>query len=95
MKVKFKQWNCDIRIRHYNNDRIVLQLVDEKTGSSIATATVNIPDAILDMDEVCIKDYSENTGMLACLVEAGIVTDTGKRIQSGFVTIPICIYHPD
>ena len=95
MKVRFKQWDCDVKINHYNNDRIALQLVGEKNGEHIATATVNVPDGILEENEVFIKDYSENTGMLACLVEAGIVTDTGRRIQSGFVNIPICIFVPE
>jgi len=31
--------------------------------------------------------------MLAALVEAGIVTDTGQKVNSGFVQIPICIFN--
>jgi hypothetical protein len=95
MKVKFKHWDCKINIREYNNGRKALQLVDAKTAEPIATATVNVPDAILEDNEILIKDYSENTGMLNALVEAGIVTDTGKRIQSGFVNIPVCIFIPE
>ena len=93
MNVKFKHWNCEIRVFHYNNGRTALQLVDAETSEPIATATVNVPDAYLAENEVLIKDYSENKGMLKVLVDAGIVTDTGERVKSGFVSIPICIYN--
>ena len=96
MNVKFKQWDCKINVRQYGNGRTALQLVDAKTSEPIATATVNVPDAILEDNEILIKDYSENTGMLNALVETGIVTDTGKRVETGFVTIPVCLFkNPD
>ena len=95
MNVKFKKWNCKINVREYGNGRTALQLVDAKTSEPIATATVNVPDEHLEENEILIKNYSENTGMLAALVGAGIVTDTGKTIKTGFITIPICIYIPE
>ena len=94
MKVRFKEWDCKVLVKQYdNNGRIVLQLVDSETSAPIATATVNMPDEYLAETEVLIKDYSENEGMLAALVEAGIVTDTGQKVNSGFVQIPICIFN--
>jgi len=29
MKVRFKQWNCDVILAKYNNERIAIQLVEE------------------------------------------------------------------
>jgi hypothetical protein len=58
----------------------------------ITTCSVNIPEQLVMMqpDEILIKDYSENEGMLDLLIKEGVVTDTGHRVQSGFVEIPIC-----
>lgn len=90
MKIKFQQWDCILEMGGYsNNGRIALELIDERDGEFVATATVNIPEANLPWDELLIKDYSENEGMLDCLVNAGLVTRTGKSVQTGFVTCPI------
>jgi hypothetical protein len=89
--VKFKGWVCDLVFDWYTvNGRLSIDLIDLEDGQPIAHATVNIPDYDLPPDEVIIKDYSENEGMLAALVKIGIVKPTGKRIQTGFVYCPIC-----
>lgn len=94
--IKFKQWMCKITKAQYANNRTALQLVDSKTGEPIATATVNIPDKHLEENEIFIKNYSENEGMLLALIKAGIVEVTGRSVQSGFVNIPIAkIIHPE
>lgn len=74
--------------RTYSNGRHALRLNDAD-GGVYATASVNLPDVELAHDEICVKDYSENEGMLAALIAAGIVEDTGRRATSGHVTIPI------
>lgn len=87
-KVKFMRWLCTIEERRYGNGRLALELVDSK-GEPVAVATVNVPGSPLADDEVFIKDYSENEGMLDSLVAAGIVERTGKSVQSGFISIPV------
>lgn len=53
-------------------------------------ATVDyLPDVPLAPHEVLIKDYSENQGMLAALMAAGIVRDTGRRVACGFVELAV------
>ena len=97
---KFNIWDCEIVKHKYSNGRTALQLVsavdvdDVYKGEPIATATVNIPEMDLKENEVIIKDYSENEGMLEALVAAGIVVPTGRFVDSGFVTCPICILNP-
>lgn len=95
MKVKFKEWDCNMEKRTYYNGRLALQLTDTEDGSPIATATVNIPEIDLNEGEVLIKDYSENEGMFATLEAAGIVKATRQVVASGHVTIPICRYTGD
>jgi len=45
--------------------------------------------------EILIKDYSENEGMLDALVAAGVVSDTGRRIQSEYAVIPVAKLAPE
>ena len=89
-QVQFKQWNCLLDIRHYENNRTALLLIDAEDHSPVATATVNLPDVELKSNEVIIKDYSENEGMLAALIAAGIVGKPIWYAKTGFVTCPIC-----
>lgn len=87
--VKFKQWNCNVVFLHYHNGRTAIQLTDSVTHEPIAMASVNV-DTKLEDDEICIKDYSENEGMLSAMVNHGIVSEPIRFVQSGFVTIPVC-----
>jgi hypothetical protein len=79
--VQFKNWKCHVRKGFYGNGRLALSLTDASTGEPIAIATVNIPDAELAANEVFIKDYAGNASILAEMVSAGWLRDTGKRIQ--------------
>jgi hypothetical protein len=88
--VQFKQWTCFPRWQKYANGRPALQLVDAETGEAIAKATVNLPDEWLDTDEIIIKSYEENLGMMEALVQAGIVHPAHRRIQTGWVTVGVC-----
>jgi hypothetical protein len=52
------------------------------------SVTVNLNG--LDENEVAIKNYSENEGILDVLVAEGIVKSPHRYVNSGFVKIPIC-----
>lgn len=93
-RVRFKSWDCIVRKCQYDNGRPALQLIDAEDGSPIATATVNLPDVPLGRNQVAIKDWSENEGMLKALTEAGIVKPTGQTVPSGYVEVPICELQP-
>lgn len=94
--VNFKKWECAVEFcRYMDNDRPAIQLVDGETWEPIATATVNLPDVEMEEDEVAVKTYSENEGMLEALLEAGVVTELVRFEYSGFVTIPIYKLHED
>ncbi|MEI8194279.1 MAG: hypothetical protein WCI73_00055 [Phycisphaerae bacterium] len=90
VKVKFREWDCVLKELRYTNGRTALTLLDAQTRDSVACATVNLPDRALGPNEVFIKDWSENEGMLTALEAAGVVRPTGEMVQSGFVAIPKC-----
>jgi hypothetical protein len=48
----------------------------------VATATLNLPEIALGPDEVIIKDYSENEGMLDTLILAGLFSFSTSRSTS-------------
>ena len=70
----------------------VLRLIlnDAHTGEQVGVATVNLPDVEAGRNEVFIKNYSENEGMLKALVAAGVVRDTGRVAAADFALIPRC-----
>lgn len=87
-KVKFQDWYCETVVKRYLNGNTAIQLWNEEEGL-IATATVNLGEK-LPRNQAYIKDYSENTGMLDVLKEAGIVKKVVSMEQSGWVMIPLC-----
>lgn len=88
MRVKFKKWDCEVKLGRYGNGRLVLALKDDE--GPVAVATVNVPEEPLGPGEVCVKDYSENEGMFSALVEAGILEPEAVRVvPQGFVKVPV------
>jgi hypothetical protein len=83
-KVLFLGEQCSVVKTSYATGGVALQLRCED-GEPMCTATVNIQHVVPD-GHVLIKDWSENQGVLAALIEAGIVEDTGKTVTTGFVT---------
>lgn len=79
----------------YSNGRTALELIDTEDGIPYATASVNLSDVLLEENEIFIKDYAENEGILNFLVQNNIVKRTEKGVQSGFVWIPVCILNPE
>ena len=90
--VRFLDTDCTVQKRQYSNGRVALSLVDEE--GPVATATVNLPGVPLGKNQVLIKDYSENEGILDALVAAGVVKSTGQMVRSGFVEVPVCELQP-
>lgn len=88
--VQFKEWRCEVIQNEYmTTGNICLQLVDAEDFDPVAFATVNT-DVVLPEGLVGIKDYSENEGMLAALVEGGIVSQPVGTLKQGFVVVYIC-----
>lgn len=88
-KVKFKSYNCVLEKLTYRNDRIALELFDEKNGEPVLVATVNIPNEFIETDEIIIKNYSENEGILETLIRASIISQPVRFAQNN-QGMPIC-----
>lgn len=87
--VNFNGYECYVNKAFYDNNRTALQLIDKESGLPVCIATVNVPETELQDDEVIIKDYSENQGVLKVLEDAGIVKMTGIT-RTGMVPVAIC-----
>ena len=69
------------------NNQLALELVDED-GIRWCMATAALEDYVPPSPRhALIKDYSENTGLLAELVGDGIVIPTGVRVPSGYIEL--------
>tara|TARA_Y100000592_G_scaffold63269_1_gene98667 strand:+ start:10677 stop:10985 length:309 start_codon:yes stop_codon:yes gene_type:complete len=77
-----------VYLEEYRKGGTSITLADIETGEPYATATVWVPG--LEEDEVAIKNYSENQGILDNLILHGIVYKPHRSVQNGFVDIPIC-----
>jgi hypothetical protein len=88
--VRFGRWDCTLQESTYINGRKALLLLEAGTQDLVACATVNLPEQTLGPDEVFIKNWGENEGMLRALQDAGIVRATGETVRSGYVQVPKC-----
>lgn len=73
----------------YRNGRTAIELLDANDGFPVMVATVNLDNAHLTGDEIIIKDYSENEGVLDFLVQNKITSRPKRWISSGWVTCPV------
>lgn len=90
MEIQFKEWACKINFAQYEGGNLAILLTDLTTGMPIAKATINVPGLLLADNQVVIKDYAENEGMLKALIDEGIVKSTGETVRVGHVNAPIC-----
>ena len=80
--------NCSIEMVKYSNNRPAIVLYHE--GEVLLKATVNMPDIDIPEGYVCIKDWSENEGILVALIEHNIITPPKFIIPLEFVNISVC-----
>lgn len=88
--VTFLGEQCEVSFAHYNNGRRAIELTIQESGEPMAVASVNLPDEPIEDDEVAIKNYSENEGILEVLIHANVISEPLREVDLGFVTVPIC-----
>lgn len=76
-------------LERYGNGRRAITFYDEEQGP-LLTATVNVPYLELKDDEVIVKDYSENEGILQSMIDNGIVSEPIDTVPLGFVEGHVC-----
>jgi hypothetical protein len=79
---------CAIRFGNYAQGGTAVWLIDDETGEPVTNVTSWIPG--LAPDEIAIKNYSENEGMLNAFLATGLINPPHRHIHSGFVSFPIC-----
>jgi len=94
------------RVRHYGNrevvlsftkylrnDRICLRLLAVRDGAEaepVAVCSVNLPGVAMSENEIAVKTWYENVGMLGWLMDASIVSPPLRYAYFAGVFIPIC-----
>lgn len=84
-----------IKLGKYANNRTSINLIDVNDNQPYAVATTNLPDVLLLDNEVLVKDYSENEGVLEFLTTNNIVVPTDKWVTTGFVDVQVCVLNPE
>ena len=84
-----------IKLGKYANNRTSINLIDVSDNQPYAVATTNLPDVLLLDNEVLVKDYSENEGVLEFLTTNNIVVPTDRWVTSGFVDVQVCTLNPE
>ena len=72
-------------IGQYANGQTSIRLIDQN-GEEFLTASV-AHDITIGTDQVIIKNYSENEGILEALVRSGIIEKPFMTIPVNFVTL--------
>lgn len=80
--------DCIIKEHKYENGRSALVIY--QNDEVLCKATVNMPETIIPDGYVCIKDWSENEGVLNSLIIAGVIYPPEYSMPSGFVYVDVC-----
>lgn len=95
LKLKHMAQPIEVRLawNRYNighRTALMFYSASHRSDERIFTASVNLPETILEPDEIAIKDYSENEGMVDWLVAQQLVAPPHRHVHSGYVLVPIC-----
>lgn len=91
---RYLQEEVTVQLGTYGNGRVAIELYTLE-GEPFMVASVNVPSVHLEEDEVIIKDYSENEGVLNFLEDNNIVHATPYAVQVGHTYCKICILQPE
>lgn len=89
-QVKFNGFDCNVKFSIYTNNNATGILLVDDDEDLVTVASVNVDEEEILPDEVAIKDYSENKGIVDVLVDAGVIDkDSVRFIPSLFVIVPV------
>lgn len=92
MKIKFKYGECDncsLQFGRYKDGSYALSIFDDY-GEPLINVTKHVPGYKLQENQILVKNYSENEGILECLIEQEIIKNTGIVVPTGFVQLHVC-----
>jgi len=87
--------DCYFKLGQYENGNTAIEIITAEDGYSepLCKATVNIGKQFEQI--IPIKNYSENAGLLNCLINAGFISRVISYEQQDFVKIPLCLMNWD
>jgi hypothetical protein len=80
--------DCSIKLHKYSNNRPALVIY--QGDEVLLKASVNMPDHPIPKNHICIKNWSENEGILKELVRHKIVKAPIYAIPSKYISVFIC-----
>ena len=86
---KYGEYEVTLNFLKYVGGQNRIDLIDSEDGFPVAVASVSIKEDLKE-DEVAIKNYSENKGVLNFLIREGIISKPLRYFNSAYVKIPIC-----
>ena len=83
---------CTVQKEKYAKGQNCLRLVDSEDFTTFCVATVAVEHEMVNIGEndVIIKNYSENEGILTALINAGIIQEPHRAFSYNFVTLYVC-----
>ena len=87
-KLRFKNDIVYAKLEKYRDGSPAITMYTDD-GEPYMVATTYLPGVQLKDDEIAIKDWSENRGILDVLIKAGVVSKPIRVEKSGFVDVPI------
>lgn len=90
MKVVYAGTECKLeKLEYEHGSGIAIDLIRVEDDEFYVCATVNVRGSRLEKDEVLI-DVNNAEGLLEVLEAEGIVKATGRMVDSGYCTYPVC-----
>lgn len=87
-KVLFHDILLDCNLIKYANGQNALRLLHN--GLPYGTPSIAISDVEQKEDEIFIKNYNENRGVLEALIKAEIIKEPHNKLIINFVNIHVC-----
>ncbi len=86
LQLPWYRGKVELEFNKYHVDKsTVMQFYCVRTREPIATATVCVAGSNLEENEVCIKSWSENEGMMEELQRLGIIGPLKRMVATGWV----------
>jgi hypothetical protein len=85
----------NVKIARYGNGRKAIQLFDTIDKMPVMTASMNVSEKEVDIEDVIIKDYSENMGIYEWLVTKNIIEQAHALHELAFDSVPVCKLLPE
>lgn len=82
-KLTFRNTPCTAHRGTYSGGGLRIYITEDDTNSTLFTASLNMEDRRLKDNQIIIKNYGDNVGILEALRKAGIVGETIRTASVG------------